>query len=117
MLNLNVGFRGAESAVYLCVSLVCDVLCPKPGRLSDQLVNFLVLARISAEEEMTLSDIFAVGSCINLALSKLTQVMLRELTLVASLVVNLGSAQVVVRFPHPQNSVFLSSDLALVSFG
>lgn len=63
---------------------------------------------------MTLSNVFTIVCCINLALICLAQVMLSELVLVARLVVNFCSAKVIVGLSVVHDSVLLGHDLSYV---
>lgn len=63
---------------------------------------------------MTLTHVFTVSRCIELALFCLAQVLRCELVLVASLVVNFGSAEVIMRLSVHHDSVLLGHHLIFV---
>ena len=74
-----------------------------------------LLTCVSAEQEMALTNIFTRLSSFKLGLINLTQVFLRKLTFVASLIVDLSPTKVIMRDSITRDSILLGQYLRLPS--
>jgi len=72
-----------------------------------------VLTDICAEHEMALANVSTVLYSFNLALLDMTQVVFREFSLVACLVIDSISAEVIMRHSVHVNAILLNIDLVL----
>ena len=72
-----------------------------------------MLTDICAEHEMALANVSPVLNSFNLALLDMTQVVLREFSLVACLVIDSISAEVIMRHSVHVDAILLNIDLVL----
>ena len=73
-----------------------------------------MLTGISAKQEVTLTHVFSIRGCVKFALSGLAEVMRSEFTIVACLIVDFCSAEIIMWLAHHRHSVLLSHQLILV---
>ncbi len=79
--------------------------------------GWLKLGMICAESKMTFTHILAIVLGFYLALGNMTQVVLGELAFGATLVVDFGAAEFIMRHSISHHSVFLGKYLGVMSFG
>ena len=108
--DLNVRFCGTKRAIHFNVAPVGQLRVSISGRLN----NFFVLTGIRTKQEMTLTHVFSISSCVKFALSGLAEVMRSEFTIVTSLIVDFCSAEIIMWLAHHCHSVLLSHQLILM---